>query len=159
MKRLYGKIVALILCVVCMIAVAACSGMKEVTYEEFNAKAVEAQALDAGYTGGTIKFREMTSYYGLMEYEGGFTIVNGDVTLTNPENGNAHGREQAEWFLENERAWKREKNPFGIYKIGEGFVAEESAFTYEYDAYGYFIKETNRNYNEENWIIEITWTK
>ena len=159
MKKLYGKIVALILCVLCMVAVAACGGMKEVTYEEFKAKATEAQALDAGYTGGTIKYRQMTGYYGLVEYEGGFTIENGEVTLTDLENGNENGRDQAVWYLENERVWNREKYNMGVYKIGDGFLVEEGMFVYEYDEFGYFVKETNDNFDEENWIIQITWTK
>lgn len=148
-------------------AVAACGegegdgGWTEVPKPEFRAKVEALQEADAGYTGGTIKYYTRTVMFGLVEYEGGFTYANGKATLTDPENGNEHGREEAIWAIENRRIWiEGGDHTVAVYKTGEkGFLIETSPFTYEYDANGYFVKETHATLTENDWIIQITWIK
>ena len=161
MKKALTVVLATMLAV-CALALAACGGDsgKQVSYAEFLAKAQQAQATDPCYTGGQISFKRNTAYFGLMEYEGGFTYADGTATLSNPQSGNKNGRDESKWVLENERAWNVENHPDAVYKLTDnGFVYTYAGTNTYYDSYGYFVKETHKVITTEGWLVEVTWTK
>jgi len=162
MKKLLRIALATML-VVCTLLCAACGGgdkATKVSYAEFIAKAQQAQATDPGYTGGTISFYRTTTYFGVMEYEGGFTYENGIATLLSPENGNEHGRDESKWELENQRAWAVENKAEATYFFTkDGFMFDYAGTKTYYDSYGYFVKETHNVITQSGWLVTVSWTK
>ena len=141
MKKMLTVLLAAVLAV-CALTLAACGGAdkgKTVSYTEFMAKATQAQATDPGYTGGTISFKRNTAYFGEMKYDGGFTLENGVVTLSDPLNGNKNGRDESKWELENQRAWKVENRADAVYTLTkDGFIYSCSGTnTYTYTSSWY----------------------